>query len=310
MTITVWPADAVAGAPSYTGRKLRQALGVLTSGATPSRPLGAFSGVRPGSGTVGSATSTVWTVTPHAGVLELEAAAEAGAYLYAIDANVTGSMTAADASNPRVDIVYVTLNDPAEGDGSSVPGVTVGYTAGTPAASPVAPAPPVRSMALFAISVPKVGGGSPTVTMTALEVGAAGSPVGVRSQAQRDSLPLYAGLRVRRMDARDWPQRYDGSAWVGERPFAEAAGSWAVPNQAAGNTSNLSVTFPAGRFTVAPHVMATAGNSRLNVAAASVTATGFQLQSTNWTAATATSAADGNPIMWRAVQTTPTSATG
>lgn len=141
MTITVYPADAVSGAPSYTGRKLRQTGSALAAGAKASRPLGGLSGVRPGSGVVGSATSTVWTITPHAGQLDLQAAAEASVYLYSIDANTTGTMAAADANNPRVDIVYLTLNDPAEGDGSLTPGVVPGYLAGTAAASPVARPP-------------------------------------------------------------------------------------------------------------------------------------------------------------------------
>ena len=216
MTNTVYPVDAVSNAPAFTGRKLRQATAALAAGATAARPLGGFSGVRPGSGTVGSATSTTWTVTPHAGQLDLQAAAEAGVYLYAIDANVTGAVTAADANNPRVDIVYLTLNDPAEGDGSTAPGVVAGYLAGSPAASPVAPATPARSMVLYTIAVPKAGGGSPTVTMAAMEVGAAGSPVGVRSKAQRDALTTTAGLQVKRLDAAARIETFDGTGWLTE----------------------------------------------------------------------------------------------
>ena len=217
MTITVYPADAVSGAPSYTGRKLRQAMSALAAGATAARPLGGLSGVRPGSGVVGSATSTTWTITPHAGQLDLQAAAEASVYQYAIDANATGAVTAADASNPRVDIVYLTLNDPAEGDGSATPGVIPGYLAGTPAATPAAPATPARSVVLFTIAVPKAGGGSPTVTMAAPEVGGAGAPIGVRSQAQRDALfpTPYVGLRVLRLDLQGVIETHTGTLWAG-----------------------------------------------------------------------------------------------
>lgn len=177
MTITVWPVDAVAGAPNYTGRMLRQTNTVAFSGATSARPLGARSGVRPGtpSTTVTSSSST-FTINPHAGLLDLETALQASAYAYSIDAAVTGSVTAANASNPRVDIIYVQLNDPAESDGSSTPGLSgTYYLAGTAAASPVAPATPARAMVLAQLNVPVSGGGSPTVTWVAPYLTAAGA---------------------------------------------------------------------------------------------------------------------------------------
>lgn len=174
MAITVYPADAVAGAPSYSGRKARQALmAPHLAGATSARPLGARSGVRPGTSTTTvTATSTTWTVAPHAGVLDLETAAEAGPYGYAIDANVTGSVNAAHASLARVDLISVRLDDPAESDGSSTPGVVVVYTAGTAGAG--TPATPARCMVLATINVPASGGGSPSVTWVAPVAVAAG----------------------------------------------------------------------------------------------------------------------------------------
>lgn len=172
MTITVFPVDAVSGAPTYTGQMLRQAMSALAGSAPGGRPLGASSGVRRGTpASTVTATSTVWTVKPHSGVLDVETPAGAGPYMYAIDANVTGSVTAANASNPRVDIVYVQLSDPAESDGSSTPGVAVLYLAGTAAATPTAPATPARSVVLAQINVPVSGGGSPTVTWVAPTLG-------------------------------------------------------------------------------------------------------------------------------------------
>lgn len=214
MTNTVYPTDAVAGSPSYSGRKLRQTIAALAAGGRPARPLGGLSGIRPNSGVIGSATATTWTVTPHAGQLDLEAAAEAGVYLYAVDANVTGAVTAADANNPRVDIVYVRLSDPAEGDGTAAPGITVSYTQGVPAAAPVAPGAPTRALVLFTIAVPKVGGGAPSVTMACPEVGGAGAPIGVRSKAQRDALTPFLGQVVRRLDANGRLEAWNSTAWV------------------------------------------------------------------------------------------------
>lgn len=210
-------ADAVAGAPSYVGRALRQLMSPLVAGATATRPLGAISGVRPGtpSSTV-AATSTTWTVTAFAGVIDLEAAAIAGPYPFSFDANVTGAVTAANASYARIDILYVRVSDPAEGDGSSVPLIEVLYLAGTAAAVPAAPAVPARSFVIANINVPVSGGGSPTVTWNAPYAVAAGAPIPVRSQADRDAkFPTpYDGLAVYRLDTH-MAETYNGTAWSG-----------------------------------------------------------------------------------------------
>lgn len=170
MTNRIWPVDAVAGAPAYSGRALRQTQAPFVAGATAARPLGGYSGVRPGTPASTLVVSpTAWTVRPHGGVLDVQTAAEAGPYTYAIDTAVSGTVTAADSSNPRVDIVYVRVTDSAE-DGAA-PGVagnvTVGYLAGNPAPVPTAPAPPARSIVLGRVNVPKAGSGNPTASWVA-----------------------------------------------------------------------------------------------------------------------------------------------
>jgi hypothetical protein len=173
-------ADAVGGAPSYVGRALRQLFSVFLGGATATRPLGATSGVRPGTpATIVTATSTTWTVTPFAGVIDLEAAAIAGPYEFAFDTNQSGVITAAGGT-ARVDILFVRVNDGSEGDGTLVaPFIEIGYLAGTA----VAPATPARSFVLAQINVPASGGGAPTVTWLAPYAVAAGGiqpvPAGV-----------------------------------------------------------------------------------------------------------------------------------
>lgn len=215
MAVTVWPVNAVTGAPAYSGRMYRQIHSAILTGATAARPLGARSGVRPGTPTTTvTATSTVWTVKPHSGIIDAQTAVEAGPYWYAIDANVTGAVTAAHATLPRKDIVYIRIDDPAESDGSSVPVAAAGYLAGTAAGSPAAPATPARSMVLAEINVPASGGGSPTVTFTAPVLAAAGGIVQVRTLAELTSLgaaasadsPIYAD--------------YDGGVW------RKAASTW------------------------------------------------------------------------------------
>jgi hypothetical protein len=215
MANRLWPADAISGAPAYSGRALRQTQSPFTAGATPARPLGARSGVRPGTSTATvTATATAWTCGPHAGLLDVETAAEAGPYTYAVDTSVTGAITASNASNPRVDLIYVQVTDAAE-DGAA-PGqpavVTVGYLAGTASASPVAPALPARSIGLARINVPKTGGGNPTVQWIAPYAVGAGGLLPVWDQAERDALTKTEPLLVWRLD-KHWAELWNGSGW-------------------------------------------------------------------------------------------------
>lgn len=235
MAINVFPVDAVAGVPEYTGRELRQVFAATVDGATAARPLGARSGVRKGTAPTTVATSGGnWTVGPHIGILDLQAAVEASAYYYAIDATTTPSaIDAANATHPRKDIVYVTLDDPAESDGSSVPAVTVGYDAGTAAASPSAPATPARSMVLAEINVPNVAGGgasSATVTWVAPTVVAAGGIIPVATTTVRDTLNASATATnpiVVDVLSTGALQRNVGSGWVtlNERYVVQDAGT-------------------------------------------------------------------------------------
>jgi len=178
MANTIHPVDVVVatGLPLYSGRMLRQVGSVAFAGATAARPFGVSSGVRPGTSTTTvTATATVWTVNPHAGLLDFEAAMESGPTSYAIDAAVTGAVRAADGF-ARVDLVWVRQDIPLE-DGASVPAVVPGYTYGTVASTP--PATPARCMVLAWVNVPASGGGSPTVTWKAPYAVAAGADMPV-----------------------------------------------------------------------------------------------------------------------------------
>lgn len=259
MAARVWPVDAVTGAPSYTGRALRQTT-VSSSSAQGStaRPLGGLSGVRPGTPTnIATATSTTWTVTPFLGLLDGEAAAIAGAYAYSFDTNQTGSVTAA-AVSARIDRLDVQVDDPAESDGTSVPTIRVQYTAGV-AGSGVPAAAPSRTHPLALINVPASGGGSPTVSWTATYYCAPGgflpfntlagltawttAGTGQWVEVQNDSTATNNGL-----------YRWSGSAWVASStidarktaarsstPAIRATTLSAVTTSAGGD---LSVTFP------------------------------------------------------------------
>lgn len=224
MTITVWPVNAVGGSPAYSGKTIRQAQSVAMSGATSARPLGTQSGVRFGTptDTVSVSGSTV-TIKPHAGILDKQASAAAGPYMYAIDANETKTLDAAHGTHPRIDIITVRLDDPAESDGSSNPAVVVVYKAGTAAASPATPTPATsRELILATIAVPQSGGGSAVVTWVAPYTVAAGAVVPVRDTTERDALATAVGptthapLYVHRVDAtagRNLECTMDGTTW-------------------------------------------------------------------------------------------------
>jgi hypothetical protein len=75
----------------------------------------------------------------------------AGVYTFYNDATTNLTITAADVTNPRIDRVVVTVNDAAYS--GSTNNVTFTVIAGTPAASPSAPATPTNSISLATIAV-------------------------------------------------------------------------------------------------------------------------------------------------------------
>ena len=215
MTITCQPMDASGGAPTYSAANERQANAPLYGGGS-GIPLKAVQGFRVGTGSVLTATSTTWTLTPCSAVISPSAATAQGSYRWATDANVTGSVTAADATYSRKDIVYIQVNDSSSGDGSGALTAPVQYLAGTASASPVAPTLPARSFLVGTITVPQSGGGSPSVVLNTARFVAAGGIQPVSSQTEQDALTEYEGLRVDRLDL-DREVRYNGSRWVGGR---------------------------------------------------------------------------------------------
>ena len=215
MTITCQPMDATSGAPAYSASNERQANAPLYGGGS-GVPLKAVQGFRVGTGNVLTATSTTWTLTPCSAVLSPANATAQGSYRGATDANVTGSVTASDATYTRKDIVYIQVNDSSSGDGSGALNANVAYLAGTPSASPVAPTLPARSFLVGTITVPQTGGGSPTVVLNPARFVAAGGIQPVADATEQGTLTAYDGLRVYRADL-DRVLMYNGSRWVGGR---------------------------------------------------------------------------------------------
>jgi hypothetical protein len=74
-----------------------------------------------------------------------------GTYGFYNDGAVTATITTANPSLPRIDLVCITVNDSAYT--GSLNSVVVQVVAGTPAASPTVPATPTNSLALARVAV-------------------------------------------------------------------------------------------------------------------------------------------------------------
>ena len=210
MTITLLAPDGVA----VTAQQERQARAALHGGGS-GRPLGGRSGFRVGTlASVLSVTSTTVTLGPCAAMIDPGASTHQGVYGWSSDSNISLGITAADATYDRKDIVYIQVNDSSAGDGSGATSAPVLYAAGTPASSPVAPDLPARSFLVGTITVPKVGGGSPSAVLNPARYVAAGGLLPISSQAELDALTPYPGLTVYRTDL-GLAQRYNGSKWYG-----------------------------------------------------------------------------------------------
>lgn len=233
MTITYLQPDGVA----ITAQQFRQAQ-AATHGGGSGRRLGGRSGFRVDTPTtVLTATSTTWTLGPCAAMIDPGATTHQGVYGWSSDANATGTVTAADPTYGRKDIVYIQVNDSSAGDGSGELTASVKYLAGTPAAvgatTPAAPTLPARSFLVGTISVPVAGGGSPTVALNPARYAAAGAPLPVYTAAERDAIPdKYDGLTVQRRDLPGRPlETYDGTNWFRDEAIGwNSLGAWTTPN--------------------------------------------------------------------------------
>ncbi|MGM9380349.1 hypothetical protein [Streptomyces antibioticus] len=158
MPVDVWAIDGLTLSGLETRRV--EASTVMADGTA----LGSRSGVRPGDPGL-TVTLAGSTINVSAGVAVIGYSGQ-GVYKAALPSSVSpGSLTAAHATLPRIDLVYLRVWDNAV-DASGLNQADVVYLAGTAAASPSAPTPAGTQiyMPLATISVPPSGGGSPTVS--------------------------------------------------------------------------------------------------------------------------------------------------
>src|SRR5262245_16109456 len=112
MTAVAWPINATAGAPSYRARQYPNTAAAMKmwGGVL----LGVRQGIRPMGGTAanaGTLSGSTITVNLHAGEVSPTWATVTGTYDVALTVIETFSLTPADATNPRKDIVIGRVYD-------------------------------------------------------------------------------------------------------------------------------------------------------------------------------------------------------
>ncbi|HEX5542463.1 MAG TPA: hypothetical protein VFX60_13030, partial [Micromonospora sp.] len=141
---------------------------------------------------------------------------------------------------------------------------------------------------------------------------AAGGLVPVFTQAERDGLAVYDGLLVARMDIPAIELRAGAAwrtVWRGDTiaPYAQAAGqiSFSGSVNAGAGAKVGNITFPVGRFSVAPRVVpglanAPGGSQLLVPRSSSTTASGSEIYVYN--AGSTAASVSGLVIDWHAMQ--------
>lgn len=147
---------------THTAVQIRTYVGMLLTGNTSG--LKARGGVHPN---IGGELAVTQTGTPSMGVLVSNGAAaiagtqatDQGIYFVANDANVTLTISAADPSLPRIDIVQFRVQDSFYAGASNQ--AVLDIKAGTPASSPVAPTADANAIVLAEVTV---GAGVTSIT--------------------------------------------------------------------------------------------------------------------------------------------------
>lgn len=192
----------------------------LDVGMQPAGLLLVRSGLVPSSGAadlVGNGALTA-AVAPFAAVIRGTSVAAQGGYRFISETPITVTFGAGNGVNPRIDLVVARVRDNPF-DSSGVQSGTVEVVAGTPGATPVAPAVPVSSLLLWQVLVPAgASGGSPINFTTARTdrrtwTAALGGTFSVRNVPERNAVAdPYPGMEVYREDLK-FEETWDGTQW-------------------------------------------------------------------------------------------------
>lgn len=190
---------AAPGTVSYDAGELRRAmaLALMYGGNT----LDGKDGVRPGGNQLQTTlTGSTITVAPGVCALSPRLTATQGTYWVALPDPQTFTLTPADATNARRDLVIIRVYD-HDIDASGMRRAWAEYIPGVAAPSPVTPAVPTGAIRSAVIDVPKVGGGAPVVTDLRHYTVAAGGVLPVTDSVVRPATTAYRGQLAYRLDA-------------------------------------------------------------------------------------------------------------
>jgi hypothetical protein len=169
--------------------------GVLRNGTTPEVTL---------SGTTVNVDDLNIVLTP------VPSGSQPGPYLCAIESD-SHSLTAADGSNDRIDLLVGRMQDAAI-DPSGIINASTYLLDGTPAAIPVAPILPDGEFQVASILVPKSGTGSPVLTYDPEIAVAAGGAYPVSTSSRLPTVAVRAG-DIATVANTKTVALYDGAAW-------------------------------------------------------------------------------------------------
>jgi hypothetical protein len=157
--------------------------------------------------------SDVVTVQPGTAVIQGDGGVGRGVYRASIASAQTGSLTARNSTNPRIDLlVFRALDTDVVGSHAAYKG-RIEIIAGTPSATPAVPAKPAMAVELARITVPNTGGGAATVDLTYRAFAcAAGGELLVPTAARLPSTGVTKWQSARALDT-GLGYTHDGSAW-------------------------------------------------------------------------------------------------
>lgn len=195
--------------------------------------LGGRAGVVPGGGGLGVSISGT-TITVGSGAAWVYQSGQ-GMYRVSLPSGGTLTLTAAHATLPRTDLVYLRVWD-TNVDASGLTQADVVYLAGTASSTPVAPTPAGTQiyLPLATISVPASGGGSPTVSQTVRPYTVA--PGGILPSATAPASPYTGQFYDNGTDL----LRYNGSGWDTYQKVQTVG--WTTPTLGTGYTQGDTTT--------------------------------------------------------------------
>jgi hypothetical protein len=226
---------------------------------------GARAGIRPGDPGL-TVTLAGTTVNVSAGSATIYKSGQ-GLYRAQLAASSPGTLSAANATFSRIDLVYLRVWDTAV-DASGLRKADTVYLVGTPSGSPVAPSPGGTEIyiPLATITVPNTGAGgtgSATVSSAARQVTVApGGILPVSSAADIAISGAYVG-QTRYNTVRGLPEFWTGSAWVAQGDWQAFTPTWACAtgtNPAIGN-GNISARYTIIGKTVLGNIRMVAGST-------------------------------------------------